>query len=788
MKPIRLRITLAATAAVAGLALVMPGVSLASARPETPPAAAPSAAQASALAARAADRVADGGLDALAKGPNESFVRRDVVAGSGGFQYVSYERSFRGLPVLGGDAVVVTDQAGTVRDTASALGRGVRLASVTPAISAGRATAVARKQLSKIERATAARLVVFAAPSGDRLAYEVVLEGVRANAPSRLHVVVDAADAHVLDLRDDVREGSGNGYYNGQVTLSTSGSGGSYSMTDNTRPGLQCGGQSGGAYTGTDDSWGNGTGTSLETACVDALYAVQREWDMLGAWLGRNGINGNGGGFPARVGLNEVNAYWNGSYTNFGHNQSNTGQATSMDVVAHEFGHAIFQTTPGGAGSGNENGGLNESTGDIFGALTEAYANNPNDPPDFLVGEEVNLTGSGPIRNMYNPQALGDPNCYSSAIPNTEVHSAAGPNNHWFYLTAIGSAGGGGNPSSPTCNGGSVTGIGIQKAGQIYLGALNLKTSSWRYVNVRTATLRAAVNLFGAGSQECRTVKAAWDAVSVPAQSGEAQCSTATNDFSVAVSPTSGTVQRGASVTTTVSTATTAGSAQSVTLSASGLPSGVTATFSPATVTSGGSSTLTLSASASAATGSATVTVNGSAASGSHTASYTVTVTTQPTGDDFSVSLSPTSATVAPGASTSPKVSTTTTSGSAQSVALSVSGAPTGVTASVSPTTVTSGNSATLTVAVAAGATAGTYTLTVTGVGASATHSATFTLTVSGSGGGCGGLPEWNAATPYAPDDQVSYNGHRWKSTWWSTGAEPGAPGSWAVWSDQGAC
>ncbi|NUR70395.1 MAG: Leupeptin-inactivating enzyme 2 [Hamadaea sp.] len=742
------------------------------------------------MAAAAADRIADGGVDALAKGPNEAFVRRDVVAGSGGFQYVAYERTFRGLPVLGGDAVVVTDKAGTVRDTVSALGRGVRLTSVTPKVSAAKAASVARKQLSRIERAGAPQLVVFATPGGDKLAYEVVLEGVRANAPSRLHVVVDAADAHVLDLRDDVREGSGNGYYNGQVTLGTSGSGGSYSMTDNTRPGLQCGGQSGGAYTGTDDSWGNGSGTNLETACVDALYAVQREWDMLGAWLGRSGINGSGGGYPARVGLNDVNAFWNGSYTSFGHNQANTGQATSIDVVAHEFGHAIFQTTPGGAGSGNENGGINESTGDIFGALTEAYANNPNDPPDFLVGEEVNLVGQGPIRNMYNPQALGDPNCYSSAIPNTEVHSAAGPNNHWFYLTAIGSAGSGGNPSSPTCNGGSVTGIGIQKAGQIYMGALNLKTSSWRYVNVRTATLRAAVNLFGASSQECRTVKAAWDAVSVPAQSGEAQCTVAPgNDFSVSVSPTGGTVQRGSSVTTTVATATTSGNAQTVTLSASGLPSGVTATFSPATVTSGGSSTLTLTANASAATGSATVTVTGSAASGTHTASYALTVTTQPTGDDFSVSLSPTSATVAPGESTSPKISTTTTSGSAQSISLTVSGAPTGVTASVSPSTVTSGNSSTLTVSVATGTTAGTYNLTVTGTGTSATHTATFTLTVSGGGGGgCGGLPAWSATTPYAPDDLVSYNGPRWKSTWWSTGAEPGAPGSWAVWSDQGSC
>ncbi|MFG2009287.1 M28 family peptidase [Micromonospora sp. NPDC048868] len=101
----------------------------------------------------------------------------------------------------------------------------------------------------------------------------------------------------------------------------------------------------------------------------------------------------------------------------------------------------------------------------------------------------------------------------------------------------------------------------------------------------------------------------------------------ATNDFSVAVSPTSGSVQRGASTTATVSTATTAGTAQTVGLSATGLPAGVTASFSPSSVTSGGSATLTLSASASATLGTYTVTVTGAGSGGvSRSASYTLTV------------------------------------------------------------------------------------------------------------------------------------------------------------------
>jgi len=252
---------------------------------------------------------------------------------------------------------------------------------------------------------------------------------------------------------------------------------------------------------------------------VDALYAVQREWDMLGSWLGRNGLNGTGGGFPARVGLNQVNAFWNGSFTNFGHSQDNQRQATPMDVVAHEYGHAIFQTTPGGAGSGGENGGMNEANGDIFGTLTEFFANNPNDPPDFLVGEEVNLVGSGPIRNMANPSALGDPNCWSTAIPNTEVHAAAGPLNHMFYLLSQGSTG------STTCNGSTIpAGVGIRDAGRIWYNALLAKTSTWRYANARLASINAAVNLFPGNGTPCSITKAAWNAISVPVQAGEPTC------------------------------------------------------------------------------------------------------------------------------------------------------------------------------------------------------------------------------------------------------------------------
>jgi subtilisin-like proprotein convertase family protein len=102
---------------------------------------------------------------------------------------------------------------------------------------------------------------------------------------------------------------------------------------------------------------------------------------------------------------------------------------------------------------------------------------------------------------------------------------------------------------------------------------------------------------------------------------------TPANDFSVAVSPGSGSVAPGSAATTTVQTQTTSGQAQSVALTASGLPSGATASFTPASVTTGASSTLTISTSASTPVGTYPVTVQ-AAGSTTKTATYALTVGT----------------------------------------------------------------------------------------------------------------------------------------------------------------
>ncbi|MFI8081276.1 glycosyl hydrolase family 18 protein [Kitasatospora sp. NPDC086009] len=204
------------------------------------------------------------------------------------------------------------------------------------------------------------------------------------------------------------------------------------------------------------------------------------------------------------------------------------------------------------------------------------------------------------------------------------------------------------------------------------------------------------------------------------------------NDFSVAVNPNSGTVAAGSATSATISTAVTAGSAQSVNLTVTGAPAGVTATVTPGSVTAGGTATLNITTTAATAAGTYPLTITGNATSGSHTSSYSLKVTSTQPGNDFSVAVNPNSGTVAAGSATSATISTAVTAGSAQSVNLTVTGAPAGVTATVTPGSVTAGGTATLNVTTTAATAAGTYPLTITGNATSGSHTGTYNLTVTG--------------------------------------------------------
>jgi Domain of unknown function (DUF1929)/Glyoxal oxidase N-terminus len=202
---------------------------------------------------------------------------------------------------------------------------------------------------------------------------------------------------------------------------------------------------------------------------------------------------------------------------------------------------------------------------------------------------------------------------------------------------------------------------------------------------------------------------------------------TQTPDFSVSPTPSSRTIVQGSSTTYTVTVTSSNGFAGTVSLSASGLPSGATASFNPATVNGSGSSTLTVTTLASTAAGSYPITITATSGALTHTASVTLVVTV-PT--NFTISVSPTSRTVTHGSSTTYSVTIGAVGPFSGTVTLSVSGLPRRTSSSFTPSSITGSGSSTLQVGTNRKATAGTYNLIIKGTSGSLSHTAAATLAI----------------------------------------------------------
>ncbi|MFC5216399.1 M4 family metallopeptidase [Streptomyces coerulescens] len=479
--------------------------------------------------------------DEIGLGAQEKLLVKDVVKDADGSVHTRYERTYAGLPVLGGDLVVHQSASGARKGVTKATTATIKVASLKPAITAakaeGQAVSLAKSAGSKkTEADKAPRKVIWAANGKPVLAYETVVGGLQDDGtPNELHVITDAATGKKLYEYQGIETGTGKSLYSGTVTLGTTKSGSTYQLYDTTRGGHKTynkarstSSSAGTLFTDADDTWGTGTASSSstdQTAAVDAAYGAQETWDYYKNTFGRSGIKNDGKAAYSRVhyGNAYVNAFWDDSCfcMTYGDGTGNTNPLTSLDVAGHEMTHGVTSNTAGLNYTG-ESGGLNEATSDIFGTAVEFYAKNSSDVGDYLIGEEIDINGDGtPLRYMDKPSKDGaSKDAWSSSLGGLDVHYSSGPANHFFYLLSEGSGKktiNGVSYDSPTSNGSTVTGIGRDKAAAIWYKALTeYMTSTTNYKAARTATLSAASALYGGtSSTEYNSVAAAWSAINV---------------------------------------------------------------------------------------------------------------------------------------------------------------------------------------------------------------------------------------------------------------------------------
>jgi Zn-dependent metalloprotease len=539
MKP---RAAVLSALAVAGLVSV-PALQ-ATAQPAAPAApATPRITTTSALAATRTNAV-NRALTAIAKAPalaafgsGQAFTAKDVLVDSDGTTHVRLNRTYAGLRVLGGDAVVHQTASGQITDVSRTLPRALSL-SITPAIAATTAELLGVRPGAKL--ASPVSLVIDAIGGTPRLAYEVVSTSTQTDGtPSELHTYLDAANGKVLRREEHLETvgGDGQSLYSGTVGVQTTAVSGGYQLTDPTR---------GGGYTTDaqdktdfclgslclitapsvafkdgDNHWGNGTNTDRSTAAIDAHYGASQTWDFYKNNFGRNGIFNDGKGVQSRVhyGSNYVNAYWDGSKMTYGDGDGvAAGPLVSLDIAAHEMSHGVTSATANLTYSG-ESGGLNEANSDMFGTAVEFAANNGTDVGDYLIGERA-FKDRPALRYLDKPSKDGkSADCWSSTVGNLDVHYSSGVGNHWYYLASEGSGAktiNGVSYNSPTCNGATFGGIGRDTVNKIWYRTLTVYlTSSSNYAAARVGSIRAATDLYGAGSAQVAGVAAAWSGVNV---------------------------------------------------------------------------------------------------------------------------------------------------------------------------------------------------------------------------------------------------------------------------------
>ncbi len=460
----------------------------------------------------------------------ERLVVRTVERDADGAEHVHYDRTYRGLPVVGGDLIVHQSPGGSVRSTDWGPTRAVGRLATTPRLSAATA------------RGSDDRLVVFAANHAPVLAWAGQVRGREDDGtPVNDVVYTDAATGKRLAVSHHVQTDTGTGrtLYSGSVVLQVAKSGGKYTLTDTANGGHKTYAKGGSESTtrgalvsSADKTFGNGKTSDGQSAAADAHYGAAKTWGFYKNSLGRLGIRGDGVGAYSRVhfGKNFDNAFWDDACfcMTYGDGGGGSGlrQLVSLDVAGHEMTHGVTSNTAGLEYFGDA-GGLNESTSDVMGTMVEFYANRTTDPGDYYIGEKIVAVAPNYLRRMDNQHADGfSYNCYPGPGEfdddpdfTDDPHFTSGVGNHAFYLLSEGTGTktiGGRAHKGVACDRGTVGGIGRDAAARIWYRALSTYwLSSETYPGAADGMIKAARDLYGPASEECLATKRAWEASDV---------------------------------------------------------------------------------------------------------------------------------------------------------------------------------------------------------------------------------------------------------------------------------
>lgn len=340
---------------------------------------------------------------------------------------------------------------------------------------------------------------------------------------SRQFVFVNAATGEVMYMENQLCEvevpGTAQTAYSGTQSIQVDQFAGGYRLRETARGGgietwnMETGTDPGAAvdFIDDDNDWNN-VNAAEDQYATDAHWGAEMTYDYYLNAHNRNSVDDNGLKIICYVheDFEYFNAFWDGGSVHFGDGDAGSTPLTCLDIVGHELTHGVTEFSAG-LNYQDESGALNESFSDIFGTVIEFQSGAGGG--NFLMGEQTGNT----IRSMSNPNTYGDPdtyngtNWYNGSADNGGVHTNSGVQNKWFYLLSQGGSG-----TNDLGDVYTVNGLGMATAAEITYRALTVYLfPSANYNDARSASIQAAVDLFGACTPEVESVTNAWYAVGV---------------------------------------------------------------------------------------------------------------------------------------------------------------------------------------------------------------------------------------------------------------------------------
>ena len=280
---------------------------------------------------------------------------------------------------------------------------------------------------------------------------------------------------------------------------------------------------------------------------VDAMHAMGATWDFYGNIFNRNGIDGHGtsvyaltlqGGPDPNSSFLSDQAYWSnyGNFVSLGAGSYPTNPTgylsmSDLDIVAHEMAHGVDYNTAQlqtGAGGVSEEPALAEGSADFLAQMAKAYARlGPADDPYSIPNTGIDWTmGAGvnrgtPIRWLIKPSkdTLSADSWYHG-LDYKDPHYTGGVLSRALYFLAQGSSANRVEDSYSAFLPGGMTGVGNDHAARIWYKVLTENfvghaDGTLTFQDARSASLGAAIDLFGEGSPEAIGVENAFAAVNV---------------------------------------------------------------------------------------------------------------------------------------------------------------------------------------------------------------------------------------------------------------------------------